>query len=382
MTNRAGFWRQNLSGELAYKSFVPAPLPPNPVVELSNEGINKLMQAHVALAGLNAVAMRIPSNKLFISMYVRKEALLSSQIEGTQCTLDDLLDPFVESNVNKDVDEVVNYIKAMDYALKLTASLPLCNRFIRQVHKVLLGNVRGQDKLPGEFRTSQNWIGGQGSNLNNARYIPPNVEDMQLALSNWEKYIHENDDIDALVKIALLHYQFETIHPFLDGNGRIGRLFIMLFLLENKVLCEPVLYISYYLKLNRIEYYDRMTQVRQTGNFEQWIIFFLDALREAANEAIKAIDALDELHKESLAVILNYIPKRQLENAGKVFFYLEEHPIIEIGKTSAALDMAYNSAARVVKEFINLGILQKTRQEGRTVIYSYEKYLHILKKDM
>ena len=382
MNNRAGFWRKNLSGELEYKSFVPSPLPPNPVIELSNEAINKLMQAHIALAELNAIATRVPSNKLFIVMYVRKEAVLSSQIEGTQCTLDDLLDPFVNDNVNQDVDDVVNYIKAMDYALKLRVSLPLCNRFVRQVHKVLLGSGRGRDKLPGEFRTSQNWLGGQCSSLNNARYIPPNVEDMQVALSNWEKYIHDQDDIDALVKIALLHYQFETIHPFLDGNGRIGRLFVMLFLLEQGILCEPVLYISCYLKVNRVEYYDRMTEVRKTGNYEQWIMFFLDALREAAKGSLDTIDALHTLHKESLFAILTHIPKRQLDNAGKVFSYLEAHPIIEISKTCAALDMAYNSVARVVKEFMDLGILQKTRQVGRTAIYAYVKYLEILKKDM
>lgn len=380
--NRAGFWRQNLSGELAYQSFVPAPLPPNPVVELTNEGINKLMQAHVALASLNTIAIRIPSIKLFVSMYVRKEALLSSQIEGTQCTLDDILDPFIDANINNDIEDVVNYIKATNYALELSKALPLCNRYLREIHKVLISNVRGQEKLPGEFRTSQNWLGGQGSNLKNARYIPPNIEDMQVALNNWEKYIHENDEIDALVKAALLHYQFETIHPFLDGNGRIGRLFILLFLLEKNILCEPVLYISYYLKVNRTEYFDRMMQVRKTGNYEQWIIFFLDALRESAQGAITLIDALDKLHKEDMALVLSNMPKRQLPNAGNVFTYFETHPIIEIGKTAAALNMPYNSVARVVKEFLRLGILQIARQQGRTTIYSYNKYLEILKSDM
>lgn len=382
MANKAGYWRKNFSGDLAYDSFVPAPLPPNPVVELSNRGITALIQAHQAVAALNAVSNRVPSNKLFVSMYVRKEALLSSQIEGTQCTLDDLLDPFVEENINQDVDEVVNYIKAMNYAIERAKNFPLCNRFVREIHRELIGELRGADKLPGEFRSSQNWLGGQGSNLRTARYIPPNVEDMHIALLNWENYIHADDELDDLVKVALLHYQFETIHPFLDGNGRVGRMFIILYLLERQVLSSPVMYISYYLKLNRTEYYDRMMQVRRTGDYEQWIIFFLEALKESANGALETVDALDELHKESMANILTMVPKRQLGNAGSVFTYLEAHPIIEIGKTAEALGMAYNSVARVVKLFVERGLLSVARHKGRTAIYVYSKYMDILRKDM
>lgn len=382
MANKAGYWRKNFSGDLAYDSFVPAPLPPNPVVELSNRGITALIQAHQAVAALNAVSNRVPSNKLFVSMYVRKEALLSSQIEGTQCTLDDLLDPFVEENINQDVDDVVNYIKAMNYAVERSKNFPLCNRFVREIHRELIGELRGADKLPGEFRSSQNWLGGQGSNIHNARYIPPNVEDMHIALANWENYIHVDDEIDDLVKVALLHYQFETIHPFLDGNGRVGRMFIILYLLERQVLSSPVLYISYYLKLNRTEYYDRMMQVRKTGDYEQWIIFFLEALKESAKGALETIDALDNLHKQSMAYILTMVPKRQLEHAGSIFTYLEAHPIIEIGKTAEALGMAYNSVSRVVKLFVEHGLLSVARHKGRTAIYVYSKYMDILRKDM
>lgn len=382
MANRAGYWKQNFSGELAYSSFVPAPLPLNPVVELSNRGINALIQAHQALAALDAISSRVPSNNLFISMYIRKEALLSSQIEGTQCTLDDLLDPFVDQNVNQDLDEVVNYVKAMNYALKRVKDLPLCNRLVREIHRELIGKLRGSDKLPGEFRSSQNWLGGQGSSLHNARYIPPNVEDMHIALANWENYIHEDNEVDNLVKVALLHYQFETIHPFLDGNGRVGRMFIILFLLERHVLSTPVLYISYYLKLNRIEYYDRMMEVRRSGDYEQWIVFFLEALCESAKGALKTIDELDELHKQNMAKILTIVPKRQLEHAGKIYSYLEGHPIIEIGQTAAALDMAYNSVARVVKLLVAHNILVQARRQGRTVIYAYEQYMNVLKHDM
>lgn len=378
MNNRAGWWRQNLSGELAYDSFVPSPLPPDPVVALGNEDINLLMQCHSALGALNAVALRVPSLKVFVSMYVRKEAVLSSQIEGTQCTLEDLLNPFVESTTNIDLDEVVNYVSAMNYALERLKELPLCNRFLRELQKVLIGKQRGCERFPGEFRSSQNWIGGTSSSLKNARYIPPNVEDMLVALDNWEKYIHDFDYIDPLVKVALLHYQFETIHPFLDGNGRVGRMFVLLFLMEKQLLGEPILYISYFLKLNQQEYYDRLTLVRKTGDYEQWIRFFLETLRDAAHASLNSIDKLDALHKHSLEQIVGIIPKRQLNNVGSVFAYLESHPIIEIGKTAEALNMPYNSVARAVTQLQKLGILQLTRKNGRSSVYAYKVYLDIL----
>ena len=257
--NRAGYFRSNLSGEMAYQSFVPAPLPPDPPIDLGNEGWGLLIQANRQLALLEGLTVRIPDMELFISMYVRKEALLSSQIEGTQATLDDVLDPLLDENANRNVADVINYIRATEFAVKRLRELPLCNRLIKETHAVLMEGVRGQEKNPGEFRYSQNWIGGQGSTLKNARYIPPNPEDMKEAVSDLEKYMNAEDNLDPLVRAALIHYQFETIHPFLDGNGRVGRLLITLFLMEKKIMTAPALYISYFLKRNRIEYYDRMT---------------------------------------------------------------------------------------------------------------------------
>ena len=277
MTNRAGTFVSNLSGEMAYESFRPAPLPPNPPIEVSGELLTKLIDANKKIATLEGLSSRIPNMGLFVSMYVRKEALLSSQIEGTQCTLEDILSPLIENNTNRDVSDVVNYIRATEFALERLKTLPLCNRLIKETHAVLLESARGQEKNPGEFRYSQNWIGGQGSTLKNARYIPPNPEDMLTAMSDLEKYINSDDTLDPLIQAALIHYQFETTHPFLDGNGRVGRLLITLFLMEKGILSTPALYISYYLKMNRIEYYDRMTQVRRTGDYEQWISFFLQA---------------------------------------------------------------------------------------------------------
>ena len=240
---------------------------------------------------------------LFVSMYVRKEALMSSQIEGTQATLEDIFDPMIEKNTNRNVADVVNYIKATEYAVKRLNTLPLCNRLIKETHAILMEDVRGQEKSPGEFRRSQNWIGGQGSTLKNARYIPPNPEDMNSAMSDLEKYMNSEDGLDFLIRAALIHYQFETIHPFLDGNGRVGRLLITLFLMEKKVLTTPALYISYFLKKNRVEYYDRMTEVRLKGNYEQWIRFFLLAINESAQDAIAAIDeitALQDVYKRQV----------------------------------------------------------------------------------
>lgn len=248
MENRSGKFVQNLYGDFAYRSFKPAPLPPNPPIELSCRLIKELLEANRKIAYLDGLATKIPNISLFISMYVRKEALLSSQIEGTQCTLDDILDPFLIENANLDVSEVLNYIKASEFAIDRLKTLPLCNRLIKETHEVLLSGVRGQEKNPGEFRNSQNWIGGQGSSLRNARYIPPNKEDMLEAMSDLEKYINYDETLDPLIQAALLHFQFETIHPFLDGNGRVGRLLVTLFLLKKKVLTLPALYISYYLK--------------------------------------------------------------------------------------------------------------------------------------
>ena len=380
MQNRAGSFITNLSGEMAYKSFRPAPLPPAPDIELNEDLVAKLIDANRNIAVLEGLASRIPNMNLFISMYVRKEALLSSQIEGTQCTLDDILDPRREENTNQNVSDVVNYIRATEYAIKRLGSLPLCNRLIKETHAVLMDGVRCQEKGPGEFRYSQNWIGGQGSTIKNARYIPPNPEDMQTAMSDLEKYINSESNTDPLIQASLIHYQFETIHPFLDGNGRVGRLLITLFLMEKGVLSTPALYISYYLKMNRIEYYDRMTEVRRTGDYEQWVAFFLQAFAESATDAIQTIDKLTALHDKSMSM-LDDVSSRQRPNLLKVFAYLEANPIIDIQKTATALTLSYNTVAKAVALLQEKGILKQTDKAGKAKIYSYDEYLTILRKD-
>lgn len=380
MNNRAGAFVSNLTGEMAYQSFRPAPLPPNPPIALSGELVAKLVDANKKLAALDGLSARIPNMDLFVSMYVRKEALLSSQIEGTQCTLDDILNPLIEENTNRNVSDVVNYIKATEFALNRLHSLPLCNRLIKETHAVLMEGVRGQEKSPGEFRYSQNWIGGQGSTIRNARYIPPNPEDMQTAMSDLEKYMNGDDSLDPLIQAALIHYQFETTHPFLDGNGRVGRLLITLFLMEKGILSHPALYISYFLKMNRIEYYDRMMQVRKTGDYEQWVMFFLQALSDSAGDAIQTIDALTALHNQSVAK-LGAFSKRQQTNLLKLFAYIETNPIIDIQKTAAALGLSYNTVSKMVMILVDEGILWQTDKAGKAKIYSYADYLDILRKD-
>lgn len=380
MNNRAGCFITNLSGEMAYQSFRPNPLPPEPPIEMSNEMIAKLVDANRKLATLDGLSSRIPNMDLFVSMYVRKEALLSSQIEGTQCTLDDILNPFAEENTNLNVSDVVNYIRAEEFAIDRLQTLPLCNRLIKETHAVLMEGVRGQEKNPGEFRYSQNWIGGQGSTLRNARYIPPNPEDMINAMSDLEKYMNGEDSLDPLIQAALIHYQFETTHPFLDGNGRVGRLLITLFLMEKKILSTPSVYISYFLKMNRIEYYDRMTQVRKTGDYEQWVLFFLQALSDSAEDAIQTIDELTKIHNRNAQKFEN-MTKRQQTNAINFLIYLEKNPIIDIQKTAAALNLSYNTVAKSVALFVDNGILQQTEKSGRSKIYSYVDYLAVLRKD-
>ncbi len=378
MNDRAGYWKTNLSGEMAYQSFVPSPLPPTPPIEISEDILEQLIKANSQLAILESVATRIPDVDLFVSMYVRKEALMSSQIEGTQATLEDVLDPLIEDNTNRNVADVVNYIKATEYAIRRLHELPLCNRLLKETHAILMEGVRGQEKNPGEFRCSQNWIGGKGSTLRNAKYIPPSPDDMTEAMSDLEKYINADDRLDGLIRAALIHYQFETIHPFLDGNGRIGRLLITLFLMEKKILTTPALYISYFLKKNRVEYYDRMTEVRNKGNYEQWVKFFLQALAESAKDAIAAIDELTALHDKNVDLVAGM--GRASKNAMIVFRYLEANPIIEIGKTAEALGITFGTASNVVERLSSAGILEQTTTGRRNRTFAYKDYLAILRK--
>lgn len=380
MNNRAGRTVQNLSGEMAYYSFYPQALPPQPDVEIDNEMRQLLIDAHKKLALLEGLSDRIPNKDLFISMYVRKEALVSSQIEGTQCTLEDVLNPEIDESVNADVSDVVNYVRAINFAVKRMADLPLCNRLIRETHAVLMNSVRGGEKTPGEFRVSQNWIGGTGSTLRNARYIPPNPQDMRECMSELERFMNADDDMDPLIKAALLHYQFETIHPFLDGNGRVGRLLITLYLMGQGEISSPVLYLSCYLKMNRIEYYDRMSEIRKSGNYEQWIKFFLRGVSETAADATETIDRLVALHQKNVDKLAD-VPTRSRQNILGLLAYIERNPIIETVKTAAALGLSRNGTANYIATLCSKDILRFSAKSGKARVFAYEDYLEILRKD-
>ena len=376
---RSGELITNLSGEAAYQSFKPSPLPPNPELNINSDIVKKLVEANRDLVRLDTAAKLIPNVELFISMYVRKEALISSQIEGTQCTLDDILDPDIDGNSNLDVGDVINYVRACTYAINRLNKLPLCNRLLREIHGELLAGVRWQEKNPGEFRRSQNWIGAANCTLREARYIPPNVEDMNDALNDLERYMNDGDDYDPLIRIALIHYQFETIHPFLDGNGRVGRLMILLYLMEQGYISKPIIYISYFLKKNQIEYYDRISEVRRSGNYEQWIAFFLEAVSAAAKDSLATVEKLSELHDRNSGKLP--ITTRTNDNVRRVFDYIEQYPIIDIKRTAAALEVSYNTASAAVGKLVHVGILKETTNAARNRVFAYEEYLEILRKD-
>ena len=280
--------------------------------------------------------------------------------------------------MNRDVEDVVNYVRAIEFAVGRLEELPLCNRLLKEVHAVLMEDTRGQEKNPGEFRRSQNWIGGQGCTLREARYIPPSPDDMTRAMADLENYIHADDGQDVLVRAALVHYQFETIHPFLDGNGRVGRLLIVLFLMEKGILATPALYISYFLKKHRMEYYDRMTEVRERGSYVQWVKFFLGALAESARDATASIGELAALHDRNAGIVSGM--GRGAKSAMRVFSYLEANPIVEVGKTAQALGIAFNTASSAVKRLVDAGILRQTAGAGRNRAFAYEDYLAVLRR--
>ncbi|MCR5686827.1 MAG: Fic family protein [Lachnospiraceae bacterium] len=376
---RSGELVTNLSGEAAYQSFRPSPLPPNPELIINSDIVKKLVEANRDLVRLDTAAKFIPNVELFISMYVRKEALISSQIEGTQCTLDDVLDPGVDVNANLNVGDVINYVRACSYAIGRLDKLPLCNRLLREIHHELLAGVRGQENNPGEFRRSQNWIGAANCTLKEARYVPPNVEDMNAAMTDLEKYMNKGDDYDPLIRIALIHYQFETIHPFLDGNGRVGRLMILLYLIELRIISKPIIYISYFLKKNQIEYYDRISEVRRSGNYEQWVGFFLEAVSAAAKDSLATVEKLSALHECNVEKLP--VTARKNDNVRRVFDYIEQYPIIDIKRTATDLGVSYNTVSAAVGKLVQASILKETTNALRNRVFSYEEYLNILRKD-
>lgn len=379
--NRQGYLRSNLSGNQQYYSFVPTPLQDLiPQLTYSDELIALLGTTSSNLGELRGMLQFVPNAELYLAMYIRKEALLSAQIEGTQCTFDDILDPDQKDLMQQDVAEVISYIRATEYAQELSSSLPLCLRFFKQVHAQLLRNARGEHKLPGEVRSSQNWIGSGNSTIATAAYIPPNVEDMKEALNDLDKFINEEDSVHPLIKAALIHYQFETIHPFLDGNGRLGRLLITLSLINDKFLTTPSFYPSYQLKLNRTEYYQRLSDVRNMGKYEEWLLFFCNSINQSALDSLNSLRELVLLkQKTDERIKHNFLGN--LANAQSLHDLILQHPIFDTTMVSNFLGVSRVTASKLIKSFEELGIIQQRDEDAqRYRIYIYDAYLNILRQ--
>ncbi|WP_311141990.1 Fic family protein [Lancefieldella rimae] len=378
--NGQGFLRKNLSGKAEYQSFVPAPLDSVVPIELSEEAIRLLGACSRKLGELEGMLRFVPNAQMYLTMYVRKEALLSAQIEGTQCTFDDILNPENADLVQRDIADVINYIKATEYAVNRMNELPLCMRLLREVHSILLSGVRGSDKQPGEVRSTQNWIGPGGAMLKSATYIPPNVDDMNEALRDLERFINEVGDVDPIVKASLVHYQFETIHPFLDGNGRLGRLLITLSLMNDHALSAAVFYPSYQLKLRRTEYYEHLMDVRENGAYAEWVGFFCDCLLASAEDAVGSLERLVSLHNNYTALINDSFDRSSV-NGQRLLELLEGNPIVDVAFVAEKLDIARTTASNLVKDFVELGILaQREKEKQRYRTFLYEDYLAILRQ--
>lgn len=372
---RIGRYIKNSIGGEEYQSYVPQNLPP----KLDMDQLYPLLdEANIALGRLDGMSTVLPDSSLFLYMYVRKEAVLSSQIEGTQSTLSDLL--LFETKQAPgapidDVTEVSNYVAAMDYGLKRLKELPLSLRLIKEIHSILMQGSRGSDKSPGEFRKSQNWIGG--SRPGNAAYVPPPHELLMDTLGPFEKFLHdETIKMPVLIKVALAHVQFETIHPFLDGNGRVGRLLITFILCAESVLKEPLLYLSLYLKTNRDLYYDLLQSVRETGDWERWIEFFLNGVIDTSNKATETAKSILQLFEQD---------REKIENVGTtaaslltIHSYFQRHPITNTTKIKSECSFSLPTILRALSKLEDLDIIKEVTGKDRNKIFVYRNYLDIL----
>ncbi len=367
----------NFKQQFKYKSFMPTPI--NHEWVISNSALSLLLsQADMALGELNAFSQLIPDVDFFITMHVSKEATSSSQIEGTQTNIEEALQgvEYIDPEKRDDWEEVQNYIKAMKDAVNSLDKLPLSNRLLAETHKILLQGVRGKYKRPGEFRHSQNWIGG--ASLNDATFIPPHHEDLPDLLTDFEYFL--NNDITPvphLIKIAIAHYQFETLHPFLDGNGRIGRLLITLYLVNKELLVKPTLYLSDFFEKHKSLYYDNLTRVRTHNDLTQWIKFFLEGVRQTAENSIQTFRSIISLRYECEQKILSLGKKTKL--AQQFLYLLYKHPIIDTQLVTKEFSIEKSTALRLIDDFIKLDILQELTGYKRNRIFGFGGYIALFK---
>jgi len=377
-TYRAGRYVEQLTG---YKAFIPNPLPPNPKLYIDDEMLELLSQADRALGRLDGSTDALPNPDLFVFMYVRKEAVLSSQIEGTQASLIDVLE-FESSTLERDnphdVAEVVNYISAINHGLARLEELPVSLRLIREIHRELMRDVRGSEKKPGEFRRRQNWIGPGGCLLKDATYIPPPPGEMQEALTDLERFLHDTAPMPALIRIGLAHAQFETIHPFQDGNGRTGRLLITFLLCEKNILKRPLLYISYFFKKYRSEYYSHLQSIRDKGNWEDWIKFFLKGVYEVAQEASTVARQIVNLKEEHRQTVM----KEMGRSSGNAIVLLENlyyKPVFNVEIVQDITKSSYPNANKLIKKLCDIGLVEEITGYKRNRAFAYSPYLSIFK---
>jgi Fic family protein len=374
--NRAGGYYLHITG---YRAFIPNPLPPNPPIQIEGEIQALLSQADRALGRLDGSILTLPNPDLFVFMYVRKEAVLSSQIEGTQSSLQDLLAAeaqILSLGSPKDVDEVVNYVKAMKYGFERLKELPLSVRLIRELHQHLLQGVRGNRLAPGEIRTSQNWIGPAGCTLTEAVFVPPPPHEVPALLGALETFLYSGSSLPQLLQIGLAHAQFETIHPFLDGNGRIGRLLITFLLCQREILIKPVLYLSHYFKQHRAEYYERLQAIRDHGHWEQWLVFFLQGIISVSKEATETARSILALREDHRAIVMTHLG-RAAGNGHRVLESLYERPIVSVTEVQELTGTTFTAANSLVSRLVNLGILQEATGNKRNRVFRYAAYIAI-----
>jgi Fic family protein len=377
---RAGTYRQQPAG---YRAFVPASLPPTPPVVVTGELQRLLSEADRALGRLDGSVETLPNPDLFVYMYVRKEAVLSSQIEGTQSSLQDLLAAeahLADDHRPKDVAEVINYVRAMKHGLARLAELPVSVRLIREIHGELLHGVRGCRLTPGELRSSQNWIGPGGCTLAEATFVPPPPSEVPAALGALESFLHQQDDVPLLVKIGLAHSQFETIHPFLDGNGRVGRLLITFLLCERGVLHKPVLYLSHYFKRQRAEYYARLQAVRDTGDFEGWLSFFLRGVAGVSVEAAATARRILELRETHRRLLTDQLG-RAAGNGHRVLERLYEQPVLSVTDVRSLLGTTFAGANQIVQRLVSLGVIREITGQARHRRFRYDAYVRLFEDE-
>ena len=375
VTGRAGTYVRQPTG---YAAFIPKTLPPDPPLDaVSLQGV--LSQADLALGRLDGAALTLPNPDVFVYMYIRKEALLSSQIEGTQSSLQDVL--AVQGQLFAparpvDAAEVVNYIGAMELGLQQLETLPVSVRLMRNIHRRLLQGVRGSHLTPGELRTSQNWIGPQGASIRNAAFVPPPPDLVLNSLGDLERFLHADDDLPLLIRIGLAHAQFETIHPFLDGNGRLGRLLITFLLTERGILHKPTLYLSHFFARHRQRYYDLLQAVRDTGDWEGWLRFFLQGIVEVAGEAADTVRRIQALREYDRGAVSNAFG-RAAANGLRVLERLYGEPYVNVSRIQNLTGTSYAGANQLVSRMVECGILEEITGQARNRVFAYQRYMDL-----